>query len=330
MDLTRRRLLTGGLAGLAGVAGAKATYNVALGYDSLTGTNLTRQELDPLVAAGLGPSDGHLGVVSDRDVRFADGHLVVDANGGDVHVVAIDASGVAEARSIDRELGLDGDPLAGLVSDLVAIEADDVTFEYHSYPAFFDRADELEGRPLAVQALRQFRAATPRTVEAFAGVNPRDTPALVEALAAGFRAHTSYDVSRYLAGSVEDNVILGAVDLRRYFESPTDFASIMAGDNKGLFCYELVFRSIEAMHAVPAPAQTVPVFAGYVRNRRHKHAFTVVASIGRAGDDVVVPVTFLDYTRSTLYDDLGLRWLLGEGLDAYTTRQRATDIYWRL
>lgn len=330
MDLSRRQLIAGGLVGLAGVGGAKATYNVALGYDPLTGTNLKRQVLDPLVLAEFRPSDGHLGEVAGHDLRLTDGHLVIGSDASDAYTVELGAGGVRRARSIDRALGLNDEPIAGLVTDVEAISIGDADLEYLTYPDFFERTTELETRPLAVQAFRQFRSASPATVERFTGVDPADTSALVEALADAFREHTNYDMARYLAGSIEDNVILGAVDLRRHFESPTDFEAIMSGANDGLFCYELVFRSIEALHATSATVQSVPVVAGYVRNRRHKHAFTIAASVARDGDNVVVPVTFLDYTRSTLYDDLVARRFLGEGLDAYTTRQRATDVYWRL
>jgi hypothetical protein len=42
----------------------------------------------------------------------------------------------------------------------------------------------------------------------------------------------------------------------------------------------------------------------------------------------VVPIAFLDYTHSTLYDDLNLRGVMGEGLEAYNSRHRARELTW--
>jgi hypothetical protein len=39
-------------------------------------------------------------------------------------------------------------------------------------------------------------------------------------------------------------------------------------------------------------------------------------------------MTFVDYTHSTLYDDFNARGLLGDGVEAYDDRHRATAIEW--
>lgn len=328
MDLSRRRLLFGLAGGTGLLGGARAVDNVLLGYDRFTGTNLTRQDLDPLVRADLGVHDGPIGVVDGRHLAVRDGAIAVSSAGTVRATLVPGEADRAEAAAVADDLGLPTGTLAGPLADLEAIDRGDVRFEYAAYPAFFDRVASGSSRPLTVGALRGPRRVEPTALDPVVGVDPADTPRLVEALAAGLREHTHYDLRRYLAGSVEDNVILGAADLRGPFESPTDFPALAEGEDTGLFCYELVHRSIEAFHAVDAPDQSVPVLAGYVRNERHKHAFTVLASVLRDADGLVVPVTFVDYTRSTLYDDLHLRGVLGEGLDAYTDRQRATHVYW--
>jgi hypothetical protein len=80
-----------------------------------------------------------------------------------------------------------------------------------------------------------------------------------------------------------------------------------------------------------------------VTDARHKHVYTGLATVvredeggadgGEGGDenaagDLVVPMTFLDYMHSTQYDDLHLRGVLGEGVNAYDRRHRTDDVYW--
>jgi hypothetical protein len=48
----------------------------------------------------------------------------------------------------------------------------------------------------------------------------------------------------------------------------------------------------------------------------------------RVGGELRFPMTFVDYTHTTLYDDVGLTGVLGEGLAAYDDGHRADEIYW--
>jgi hypothetical protein len=41
-----------------------------------------------------------------------------------------------------------------------------------------------------------------------------------------------------------------------------------------------------------------------------------------------VVMTFVDYTHTTMYDDLHVKAVLGESLNAYNTRHRSTLIQW--
>ncbi|WIV66751.1 hypothetical protein [Natrialbaceae archaeon AArc-T1-2] len=327
MDLTRRQLLAGAVGGGAAVGGGRAIYNVFLGYDRFTGTNLLRQDLDPLVLEYLQPSGE--GATVDGYRIEADGDDVT-VHDGDTRVATLDPStdDPASAAAVDDELGLADGPLEEVIADLGALEAGDVRFVYDNYPGFFELVESGDDRPYTVAGLRGRRSAEPDLIGELTGADPRDPKAVAEGLAETFREHTNYDVPRYVAGSIEDNVLLGRYDLRRYFESPTDFESMVEGRDSGLFCYDLTRRSVEALQATPAPEQTTPVFAGFVRNARHKHVYTVVASAIRDNGELVIPVTFLDYTHSTLYDDFRLRRILGEGLDAYDDGHRATEIAW--
>jgi hypothetical protein len=102
----------------------------------------------------------------------------------------------------------------------------------------------------------------------------------------------------------------------------------IAEDGGDLFCQEYAWRSIEAFHAVPAHRQTHPVLGGEVIDTRHKHVYTVLGGVVRENDRLEVVATFLDYMHSTLYDDFALRGVLGDGVDAFGERHRATDVVW--
>lgn len=326
-DVGRRDVLEAvGVGGLA--AGlTNAVDNVLLGYGLLGGTNLFEQPLEREAADRFGPSPFRTRL-NRHTVEYRDG--VVTASGPSTEPVAVSPTAAPDAvESVDADLGFDG-ALAALVADLGAIEAGDVTFAFSRSPAFFERIRRGDPRPLTVEAVRghRFRTPEPAVIETFADADPADPAAIVEGLTRGFRTFSGYDLSRYLAGSIQDNVIFGARDLREAFRSPADFDALLAGENTGLFCYEFAYRSIEALHAVPAAEQTVPVLGAVVTDARHKHVYTGIASVIREGDDLVVPMTFVDYTHSTLYDDLALRGLLGEGVEAYDDRHRTTGIYW--
>ncbi|WP_290819446.1 hypothetical protein [Halovivax sp.] len=328
MEWTRRRVLAAGLGGTAAVGTGRAIHNVVLGYGRLTGTNLLEQDLDPLMLANLRPSRDRVADFDGARITLSDWTVRLRADGSTRHTFDPGTDDPADAAAVDEDFGLEGGPLEELVADLGALAAEDVRFEYDSYPAFFERVAGGDARPYAVQALRGPRSGDPTVVADFAGADPTDPESLVEGLKDGFREHTRYDYARYAAGSVEDNVIFGARDLRQHFESETGFEALEAGEDSGLFCTELTRRSVDALQAVPAPNQRLPVVAGRVYNGRHKHVFTVVASAIRDAGELVIPVTFLDYTDAVQYDDLRLRWLVGEGLDAYHDTQRATRITW--
>ncbi|GAB3683154.1 hypothetical protein GCM10028857_10220 [Salinarchaeum chitinilyticum] len=326
--LSRREALAYGAGTGAGLGGWKGLHNVVLGYGIVAGTNVLEQDLDALASEHFGVRSG-VTAVGDFVVR-ADGDSAGLYDGEErIDGVGIDDEPTA-AEQIDQEYELAGEPFAQLHADMGALAAGDATFEFSKTAGFLDRIEGADARPFTVDALRGpvFDSPEAPFVADFADVHPADAGGLIGGLKHGFRTYSSYDIPRYLAGSIQDNVILGAHDLRQYFESPTDFEALANGENSGLFCTELVNRSIEAFHAVPAVEQSPPVVAGSVYDQRHKHSYTVLASAIREDGKLVLPATFVDYTHSTLYDDLHLRWLMGEGVEAYNDRHRVTEIFW--
>ena len=322
--ITRRRMLLGGGASVATIGGAEALHNTVLGYGQFgRGTNLEQQDVAAIAAERLVPT--YEESIGGAHVRLADGGIVV---GGEA-ALSFDDDGTADAGALDSRLGLGG-RLRELFADVAALRDGTYAFEFHDPPAFFDRMDDGEPRPEVVTAVRTNwdRTVDPGLVERFTGVDPSEPAAVAEGLVGGFREHTHYDVPRYLAGSIEDNVILGSADLRQYFEDAVEFDALLESDGTGIFCWELVYRSIEALQTVGPPRQATPIAACYVIDRRHKHAFTGLLGAIRVDGDLRFPMTFLDYTHTTLYDDFRLTGVLGEGLDAYNDRHRASEIYW--
>ncbi|PSP79908.1 hypothetical protein BRC88_07260 [Halobacteriales archaeon QS_4_69_225] len=326
-DVSRRRFLAGAGGTLAGGAAARAADNALLGYGELGyGTNLLEQDLAGLVADSLRMWYDER--VAGRRLRVIDGDVVVStADGG--RRLALRADAEATAADLDADLGLGG-RLEALYADASDLVAGEYELTFGRPAAFFERVAGADPRPEAVTAMRgrTDRRVDPDVVERFAGVSPRRPAATVDGLVDAFREHASYDIPRYLAGSVEDNVLLGAVDLRAPFEERTDLEGLLTDDDAGLFCYELTVRSMEALQAVAPHVQRAPVAAAYVRDARHKHVYTGVASAIREDGDLVVPMTFVDYTHSTVYDDLGVASVAGRGLAAYDDRHRATHVQW--
>lgn len=320
--MERRRLLKLLGGGVGTLATAAAVNNVFLGYEAL-GTNLRKQDLGARLGETFffGPRPT---VVDGTSVELEGAKLRV---GADETTYRYPELPEAKAVAVDREHDLGGLVAVGAPA-LGAVHAGP-TFEFHGHGAFFERVAGGDSVPAAVELLRGVPGADPGRVETFASADPARPSDLAEGLVAGFREHASYDYGRYAAGAVTFNVLFGLVDLRESMEHATDFEAMLTSDGAvGLFCDEFARRAAEAFHAAPAAEQRAPVVAGSVADTRHRHVFTALASVLREDGELVVPVTFLDYTHATLYDDLNLRGALGEGLDAYNRRHRADVVYW--
>jgi hypothetical protein len=323
-----RRSVLKGIAGAGALLGAgRSVDNVLLGYGVLVGTNLREQDLGTLADEGFHsggrsiPAGTHEIHAGPREVRIAEGGATVAA----FDPIRTDPG---DAEAIGTEHGLGG-ATSELARDLGALAAGDHAFEFHGIDEFFERVRGVNARPYTAGAMRRWPwIADADRVERFVEANPEQPEAVLEGLASGFRERTHYDVGRYVAGAVQDNVVMGAADLRAPFREPVGFEALLDDDGgTGMFCYEFTHRSIEALHAAPAPEQAVPVIGARVIDDRHKHVYTGVASVIRDGG-LRVPMTFVDYTHATLYDDFNARGLLGDGVEAYDDRHRATAIEW--
>lgn len=323
--VTRRRLL--GLAGgLGALGGAKAVDNVLLGYE-LLGTNLRKQNLATLFATSLCDRVHRVERNGIDVIRFDDVLRLTDAASGTLLAERQWSTLTKSDReALDEQYGLDG-VVGELASFLDAVAAGDVSFRFTDHATFFRRVDGAAHHETAVALLRGFPAAEPTTVEQFVGVHPRDPAGVVTDLVGAFRERTHYDIARYGAGAVQFNLAGNAADLRAPFREETGFGALAEG-GVGMFCEEFARRSVEALHAPPVSEQSPPVFGGLVVDDRHKHVYTTIGTVLRGSEGPQVVATFVDYTHTTLYDDLGLVGVLGEGLDAYNRRHRADWLWW--
>lgn len=321
--MKRRRLLKLLGGGAGALASAVAVDNVFLGYEAL-GTNLQKQDLGAMVRETFffGPRPS---VANGVPVELEGEWLRIGPDDPDAYRYPNLTDD--DAAAVDSRYGL-----GGLVAEGVPTVADlrtSVRFEFHDPRSFFERVRSGDSDAAAVELLRGVGGVDPSLLRTFADAAPDRPEAVVDGLVDGFRERASYDYERYAAGAVTYNLLFGVTDLRDSMAHPVGFEALLESEGSvGLFCDEFTRRAAEALHAVPAADQRAPVFAGAVVDVRHRHVFSTVGSVLREDGDVVVPVTFLDFTHSTMYDDLQARGLLGEGLDAYDRRHRADVIYW--
>ena len=329
VDLDRRRVLRAAAIGGLGLGAAKAVDNVLVGYGPLVGENLHTQSLAALASEGL---------FSGLRTVAADGHRLHLVNeslsvfDGEQRRVSVEVAETtpSEAAALDDELGLSSGPLEQVVRDLQALTTGSAPFAFGPVDETFARARAADPRPYTTGLLRGGSLGVdPGLVGEFTGADPTDPEAVIRGLVGAFREKTDYDVPRYLAGAVQFNVAMNTVPLREPFEDPVDWPALTDGETTGLFCNEYAKRSVEALHAADPRVQTPPTAGALVYDTRHRHVYTLAASVVREGGELVVPTTFVDYMHSTLYDDFAMTGVMGEGLEAYDRRHRATGIGWR-
>lgn len=310
--------------GILTASAARIGYEVT-GYGTVSGTNLTEQDLEPLALENLRATPFEL-PVQDGQLRFDGEMLAYDSGGQTRTAVAVQETTPDGAADAGEEFGVAA-PFRELTADIDALSAGDVRFEFSSNDAFFERVEAATPRPFTVAALRgdMFGDPDPETLQEFAGSGPENTAGLVDGLATGFRENAHFDVERWIVFNVEDHVLGNTIPIKEYVSEPTGFEELVEGST-GLYCWEYARRSLAALHAAQPHTQSPPVFGAVVTDDRHNHMFTGFASAIRDGEDLVLPMTFVDYSHSTMYDSYGLRWALGSGVDAYSTQHRATAI----
>lgn len=315
--MQRRDVLRLGLRGGLAFGAAKALHNTSLGYGHVgPGKNLRTQDLAAVAAADMRIPYVHRWEVDGYEVRRS----------GERLSYAVDGETWRDARARDVPPAV-----ADLVADVDAIRRGSFSFSFAGPDAFFAAISESDPRAPTVELLRgrSHRTVDPETVDAFVGEDPRDGEALVSQLVDAFRVHTRYDVPRYLAGSVDDNLLPLEADLRDPFRPEESFAELLEANGPvGLFCGEYARLAIRAVECVPAVEQSPPLFGLYVRDRRHKHAYNAFGTVRRTAHGLELPMTFVDYTHTTLYEDLRLTRVLGDGFDAYDEWHRADEIRW--
>lgn len=326
----KRRRFLGLLGGGAATVGAgKAIHNAVIGYGKLTGTNLTEQDLIAVSSQPF-PQPSDISVQSDATVTHTDTEMMVETQSTYKYPYNQETSVSDFPPTLSKS---EKERLSATHSDLHDLYTQNFTFKPKSVTNFFETISN-QVNPYTVSALRgeRYKSVQAETIAEFTGTSPTKTQETVTKLAQELRNQTDYDIPRYLAGSVQDNILFGAVDLREPFRSEVSFNNLVKTDDSiGMFCYEFTWRSIEALHSTPAYAQSLPVFAATVIDDRHKHVYTLIGTVYRTKNgDLKIPLTFVDYTHVVLYDDIHARSVLGEGLNAYNERHRATDIWWEL
>ena len=322
-DMDRRDFLKLLGVGGVGVGSYKAVDNVLLGY----GTNLKNQDLSKLASDGLSVAsdysvyvNGYTVSVDGWDVAVGDGSETLDS-------LSYLTASREEAMVLDSRYGLEG-VVEEIVTDAPRIGDDEYTFEFHNFEDFFDRISSAKTCPFTTDLLRGFGSADREDVAEFVDASPENPKRVLESMESSFVEKSSYDLPRYIAGSITDNIFFKRIRLRPYFEGDVGYESLNSDSPTRMFCYEYVYRSIEALHSVPAHRQEHPVVGFGVHDSRHKHYYTGVASVVEKDGELVIPVTFVDYTRTTLYQDLRLSGILGSSLNAYDSDHRATRIDW--
>lgn len=284
--MNRRQALKLFGGGVAALGTGKAVDNVLIGYGVLLGTNLREQSLRTVAGEHLPTNREYRERLGEYELLRQEDLLFLLDDESVVEGASIPNMTPERASQIDEHLAVDEEPFTELYTDIPDLEAGRYEFEFHNFEEFFDRVSEGEPRPFTTGLLRSSRTANPDIVAQFSGADPADPSAVLRGLIDGFRAHSFYDVPRYVAGSITDNVLMRTVRLRKYFESSVDFQSLMDADGTGMFCYEFTHRSMEAVHALPAYEQTAPVVGVRVNDYRHKHVYTGIASVVRADGEL--------------------------------------------
>ena len=305
------------------IAAATAVSGVLMGYQK----NLRNQNLTDLCSQDLQVPLEKSITVDGYEVSVDTLNVQIGSSTNPHETLSYVAASDDEAAKLDAKYGLNG-AVEQLVSDLPQIDDEDYEFEYHGLSDFFDRLDEGKTRPFTVELLRGFNGTDPSTVQEFTNADPIDPQGIIQKLKYAFADKTSYDIPRYIAGSITDNLLFGTVPLRPIFEHDVDYQTLLTSSNTRMFCYEFTYRAIEALHAVPAHRQMYPVLGVGVHDSQHKHYYMGVASVIRENGQLVIPMTFVDYTRTTLSSGFEGGKLIDAELNAYDTHHHLTWIDW--
>lgn len=293
---------------------AKTLHNTVVGYGQFgIGSNLISQDLEAIASAKF-PSfrRRRYSQIDNNAVRVRSGIAEYEDDGEWREARDADHAAI---RSFDR--------------DVRTVTTGDFSFRFCDLQSFFEDIDPDSVRPAIVELLRGRAGADPETIMSLTSASLHDAEALVYGLADIFREQTRYDIPRYLAGAVDDNLLPVDANLREPFRPTVDFETLASQSTPiGLFCTEYTRLANAAVHSIPAVEQSPPIFGLTVRNARHKHVYNGFGTVVSHQDEMVLPITFADYTDSTLVDDFRLRKFVGERVNAFDTSHRADEIWW--
>ena len=314
--MKRRALLSCGVRGGLTLGISKALHNTVAGYGHIgIGENLLTQDLDALAAEEFRVPIYYETTIDGVRVRVTRTNVRYESDHNGWRTVDVDAPA----------------SVGDFASDISSLRSGSFSFSFMGPDAFFESLAGSATRPHTVEAIRgsRYPSADPEAVEAFVGHSARQSEDVVVGLVEAFREHSHYDVMRYLAGAVDDNLLPIEAGLRNRFVPDASFeAFVERQESVGLFCGEYTILARRAVQSVPASVQSPPLRGMLVHDRRHKHVYNAFASVQMTSSGLDIPVTFVDYMDTTLYDDLGLTGVLGSGFDAYDSWHRADVIMW--
>ncbi len=315
--MRRRELLRTGVGAGVTLGLARALHNTVIGYGQFgIGENLTEQHIGGLARAGYpGPNGGRL--------ALGDGELLIGTES-----VRYREDGTDEWTSVGA--AETPESVQTLTSDIRSLQRGEFDVEVFPLEDFFEWIDQRQSRPTLLGLLRRQHAVRPdrSLIDEFTGIDPGNGKTLLGGLAEAFAESTTYDIPRYAAGSVQDNLLPVDVDLRGPFRPDIGFEQLVDADGIGLFCGEYTLLTNRALRSVPPADQSPPLRGLTVYNDRHKHVYNGVISVVESENGLVIPVTFVDYTFTTLRATVGLDNIAPGEKNAYGTGHRADRINW--
>ncbi|MFB6283990.1 MAG: hypothetical protein ABEK59_08685 [Halobacteria archaeon] len=326
MDRRKFLKLSGatGYLSLTAVVWYKILDNIHFGY----GKNVTNQDVSSKVEENLTPASVHKGRMDGYDVKTD--HDLISFSKKDNQIDTVNVGDRTVNEQSERIDATVGSQLDLLPVHLDRIRSGEFEVKPMSMDSFFRYTEKNNSNHYATGVLRNKSHVDKKPqITEFSGAQPSDPENFLYSLSDSFQENATYDVHRYVAGSITYHVLMNKYDVRDLLEHDVDYEALNDNEQTAMFCYEFTNRSIEGLHSASPRKQDPPVFAGSVSDRRHKHVYTVVASLVTDGRDVEIPLTFVDYTYKTLYDGVGMDDLLGKDINGYDDHHRITDIYWR-
>lgn len=326
--LNRRQLLTGIGGGLLGGGIIGSIYNTTLGFGTGgSGTNLHQQAQNETLAGiakrGLYPDHGSIWLDNDVLLRITGDTVTVQYADGSDTTFNLHSDNVPTENDLDVII-------ANLAEDLSDLRSGNFRFEFLSVNAFFDRVETVHLQPYTTGFLRRgtYQSSNGPHSDVPDEIIHENSHDQIYRLKDVFSERITYDIPRFITGAIDDNIFRRRTELRKRFSTETGLPAMYEGTHARLLCDEIASIAQTILHLTAVDRQRPPLSVSVVHDYRHKHLFNGISTVQRTDRGLSIPTTFVDYTYVTLITDLRLRWLLGDGLDAFDTRHRADNISW--